>query len=251
LTVGLLGLFDVTKPGIVAAATLAVLSLIVFDLLLDRRQLRRIEGFLGGLAESVRSAGRPASIDHVLADSVPWSRLRTAGATDIRLIGVTLNRTVRSHLEELKRQLDAGAVIRIAVIDPAGDAPAEAARRNGLGTAAEIFEHRVQPTLDLLAYLGGDPANPGRLEVRLLPFVPAFGLGLIDPAAPEGQGWVDIYSHRPDGREAVILLEADRDPRWYQHFVREFDRIWANGRPLALDLPPPASREAARFTTLA
>ncbi|MDG4793230.1 DUF5919 domain-containing protein [Micromonospora sp. WMMD1082] len=230
LAVGLLGLLDVTGSDVVAAVTLAVLGVITFELLTGRRRLRRIESALRAVAGSLR-ADEVSSVDRLLTAAVPGGAAAMAGARDIRLLGVSLNRTIRNHLDELRKQLAAGATVRVALIDPTSAAPQEAARRNGLDAVGggNVFAHRVQPTIDLLDYLSAETAGTGRLEVRLLRFVPAFGMLLIDPEEPSGQISVDIYSHRPDGREATITLRAERDPTWYRHFAQEFERVWASG----------------------
>ncbi|MFJ9846659.1 hypothetical protein ACIRYZ_40755 [Kitasatospora sp. NPDC101155] len=51
-------------------------------------------------------------------------------AQDIRIVGVTLSRTLRDLVDELQRRAVAGAVVKVALIDPAGSAPEEAARRS-------------------------------------------------------------------------------------------------------------------------
>ncbi|MFI2664968.1 hypothetical protein [Micromonospora carbonacea] len=229
LVVGALGLLNVTSPDVVAAATLAVLGVITFDLLTGRRRLRRVESVLRGVADGLRPTGA-GSVDPLLTAAAPEAAV-LAGARDIRLVGVTLSRTIRSQLDVLRQQLADGATVRVALIDPTGPAPEEAARRNGLdANGGEVFARRVQPTIDLLDYLAAQATGGGRLEVRLLHFVPAFGMVLVDPEDPTGRISIDIYSHRPDGREATVTLRADRDPVWCRHFVREFDRVWAAGR---------------------
>ncbi|WP_416901060.1 DUF5919 domain-containing protein [Micromonospora echinospora] len=231
LVVGALNLLNVTSPEVVAAATLAVLGVITFDLLTGRRRMRRIEASLRTVVGNLR-AEAPDSVDRLLAVAVPGAAVGLTGARDVRLVGVTLNRTIRNHLDELRQQLASGATVRVALIDPVGPAADEAARRNGLETSGggEIFRHRIRPTIDLLDYLAAQNTGTGRLEVRLLRFVPAFGMLMVDPEDPTGQTVIDIYSHRPDGHEATITLRADRDPLWHRHFVREFDRIWAGGQ---------------------
>lgn len=236
LVVGLLGLIDLADPGTVSAVTLAALGLLVFDTMLGRRQLRRVRSDLSTLGAALRAGGTATSADRVLQESVPGSAFDLGRAGDLRLVGVTLNRTVRNHLAELRRQLAAGGMLKVMIIDPDGPAAREAARRHGFDEDAEVFEHRLQPTLDLLRHLA-DTAG-GRLEVRLLGFVPAFGLIMIDPETAGGRVLVDIYSHRPDGREAVVAMTAERDPIWFHHFRQEFDRIWQRGRPITFDHQP-------------
>jgi hypothetical protein len=158
--------------------------------------------------------------------------LDLGGADDIRILGVTLGRTVRNHHAALQQRLEAGATVHIALIAPHAATVAEAARRSTVADHPEVFEHRLRPTLDLLDDLAERAASgPGRLEVRLLDFVPAFGLVAVDAGTPHGQVRVDIYSHRCGTPEPMLPLHADRDVRWFRHFVAEFDRVWAAGRP--------------------
>ena len=43
---------------------------------------------------------------------------------------------------------------------------------------------------------------------------------------------MDIYSHAFGGTEPTLTLQPGRDHLWYQHFLGEFDQIWAAGRPV-------------------
>lgn len=213
VAIGLLNLLGVVDSQVVSTATLSILALLAFS-------------FLRGH----RAAGPDRT--HLPATGLAGPGHTPAAARDIRLVGVSLNRTVRDNVSALQRCLRAGGSVRVVIIDPAGDTPDEAARRNGLPARTGIFQHRVRPTVDLLRTLVAAPGTPARLEVRGAPFVPAFGLTMVDPDA--GHGWlsVDIYSHRPGGREPSLTFTAAHHPRWYEHFRAEFDQIWAQARPL-------------------
>jgi hypothetical protein len=223
--VGLLSLFDVVDAQTVSAATLATLALVAFHL----------------------ATRRPASSDVALL--APPGRGAEGGpsihaADDIRIIGVTLNRTIRNHLQELEHRLAQGARVQVAIIDPAGAVPREAARRCAVPDDARVFEHRLRPTLDHLRYL---QERSSRVEVRLLPFVPAYGLFMIDPGTARGSITVDIYSHRPSGQELVLTLRSNLHRHWYEHFNSEFDRIWASGRPIQVRDEPSAPVTTGRW----
>lgn len=229
LAVGVLGALDVVGTAVTGGATLTTLGLLAISSLHSRSTL-------GTLTRSVAELGRSlpdrASADRLLAPSTSGVDLELGAADDIRALGVTLARTVRNHHAALRQRLDAGATVRVALIAPRAATLAEAARRSTIADHPAIFEHRLRPTLDLLDDLAEHAAaGPGRLQVRLLDFVPAFGLLVIDPETPHGQARVDIYSHRSGTPEPALPLCADRDVRWFRHFVAEFDRVWAAGRP--------------------
>jgi hypothetical protein len=230
LVVGLLGLLGVVDLEVVSAATLSILALICFDMMGSRRHYRGTESAVHALASTVGALQRhlPAdAVTVVAAGAVPG----LAHARDIRLVGVTLNRTIRNQLATLESCLTTGGTVRIVLIDPASSAAREAARRNGLSEYPDVFEHRIRPTIDLLHYLAALPNRNGDLHVRFTTYVPSFGLTMVDPDTAYGRLTVDIYSHRPGEREPVLSLAAADNLPWYRHFRSEFDYIWESARP--------------------
>ncbi|MGW0573065.1 hypothetical protein [Streptomyces tauricus] len=225
LVLAVLGALDLASGKVLAAATLATLALLAGGLLGSRRQVTE-------LAAQVRSriAGEISAEDFLARDK-PALIEQVRGAQDIRLVGVTLSRTLRNLVDELQRRAAAGATIKVALIDATTSAPAEAARRSTISDRPTVFENRLRPSIDLLRELMETPGAEGRISVRFLPFVPAFGLVLLNPQLPSGCIHVDIYSHSSASGDAVFTLLPGRDGDWYQHFEAEFDRIWAFGRP--------------------
>lgn len=218
LTVAILGIADIVDAAVLAGATLATLAVFAAGTLRVRLQLDDV------------ATGLAASSGRRLVQSASGADIDLAGATDVRLAGVTLNRTLRNQLPGLRDCLARGAAVRILLISPA--AVAEAARRSAVPDAPEIFTHRLAASMDLLRALAAAP-GPGRLEIRLLDFVPAFGLVAVDPGDPGGRLHVDLYSHRFGVGEPALPLRAGRDHDWYGHFRREFDHLWSAARPHA------------------
>jgi hypothetical protein len=232
LTVGVLGTLNVVSDSVLAGATLATLGVLALGTLIARLQMQSLAATnveLVGFAR--RHLAEPPSADRLLTVSTSGVDVDLACAGDIGIIGVTLNRTIRNHIGALQQCVRRGGTARIAVIDPAGGVTAEAARRSTMPGSADIFAHRLVPTLDLLRELAAMPGL-GRVEIRLLGFVPAFGLLMVDGPQPHGHVHVDIYSHAFGGQEPALVVRAGRDQVWYQHFVAEFEQIWSAGRPL-------------------
>lgn len=216
LTVGVLGMLGLAGGALLSGATLATLAALAAGSLHSRLQTGRL------LDLTRRHLIEKPPADRLLHEPAP---IDLTHATEIDIVGVTLNRTVRTHAAAIGQCLRRGGTVRVAVIDPYGKVPGEAARRSTNPSGAEAFANRLRPTLDLLGGL------TGRIEVRLLDFVPAFGLLAVDRHRPDGRLHVDIYSHTFDGTEAALTLRAGADHRWYQHFQAELDQIWASGRP--------------------
>ncbi len=225
LGLGVLGAFDVVGPPVIAGATLTTLGLLAIGSLHGRVAVHALAG-------EVSRLGAGAGADRLLRPSTSGLDLDLSTASDVRIVGVTLARTLRNHHVELRQRLAAGATVRVALIAPRESTLAEAARRSTIPDRPDLFEHRLRPTLDLLDALAADAAaGPGRLEVRLLDLVPAYGILAVDVDSPHGSLHVDVYSHRAGVAEPSLALLPDRDPQWYRHFAGELDRLWTVGRP--------------------
>lgn len=225
LTLAALGMFDFVSDKVLVAATLATLALLATGTLGSRRRV-------ADLSELVRARQvGEISAETFFAKDKPGLREQVCAARDIRILGVTLSRTVRNVVDELQQGIREGAVVKVALIDPKTDAAAQAAARSTISDQPGVFENRLRPTIDLLIELARTSGAAGRIEVRFLPFVPAFGLVLLDSQRANGRIYVDLYSHKSAGGDAVFALARHRDGQWYPHFEAEFECVWEAGRP--------------------
>jgi len=220
-----LGVLNAVSDQVLIAATLATLALLATGSLGSRRRVEDLSKLV-----HARQAGE-VSAAAFFAKGKPGLREQVRAAQDIKILGVTLSRTIRDLIDELQECLREGAVIKVALIDLTTDAPAQAATRSTISGQPGVFENRLRPTVDLLIELARTPGATGSVEVRFLPFVPAFGLVLLDTQRSQGRIYVDIYSHKSAGGDAVFNLTAHRDGLWYPHFEGEFERVWEVGRP--------------------
>ncbi|MDQ1289205.1 MAG: hypothetical protein QG622_2771 [Actinomycetota bacterium] len=243
----ILDMLDIVNPEIVSGATLAVLALLASGRIISHQQGRQTQHLLQALSKEVHRAttdlSGPAPLDETLRRTIPgtWpgdpSKVR-----DLALIGVTLSRTVRTALPDLEQCLASGGTVRVAIIDPRGNGPQEAASRHGVPAEAAAFDHRLQATIRLLHYLARSTEAGERLQVRFLPFVPTVALTVINLDTPDAEVLVDVYAHRPEACEPSFHVSARHDPQWFAHFLAEYHRIWEAGRPAALPTRPPRSQ---------
>ncbi|MEV0386931.1 hypothetical protein [Nonomuraea sp. NPDC050643] len=223
LVVGVLGVFDRVEPKVVGAATLATLALVAVNALGPRHQVAALER---QVAELNRLLESKLAGDGFLSSDNKDLKERVLRANDIRFAGVTLSRTIRAYVDDLQRSLERGATVKILVIDPTGTVPEEAARRSTIPDQPDVFEHRVRSTL----YVLRDMHTKERLEVRLLPFLPAFGMLMLDAGDDDGVIHVELGTHRSPGRDPGFTLNGRRDHHWCRHFRAEFDRLWEVAR---------------------
>jgi hypothetical protein len=145
LCIALLSVLAIVDIKVVSATTLAVLALLAVSGLATRHQSEEAGRRLDQLAANL-SGDVPA--DRFLKTRMPALDEDIAAAADIRLVGITLTRTVRDLLPVLDRRLRRGACRRVLVID--GDRPArtEAVARSrsadspGLLSAPARVDHR-------------------------------------------------------------------------------------------------------------
>jgi hypothetical protein len=222
LCIALLSVFDVVDIKVVSATTLAVLALLAVSGLATRHQSEEARRRVAQLASNL-SSDVPA--DRFLKTRMPALDKDIETAADIGLVGVTLTRTVRDLLPILDRRLRRGACIRVLVIDADSPARTEAVARSRGADTPEFWPHRLASTIDLLGVLTSAAADESALQLRVLPYVPTFGMCSIDLAEEYGRIHVEVYQHQSIEQNPSFSLRADRDSHWYQLFVRQFETL--------------------------
>jgi len=234
LCIALLSVLTVVGSQVVSATTLAVLALLAVSGLATRHQSEEAGCRLEQLAANL-SGEVPA--DRFLKTRMPALDEDVATAADICLVGVTLTRTVRDLLPVLDRRLRKGASIRVLVIDVDSPARAEAVARSRSADSPDFYQNRIRSTIDLLGVLTSAAPDDSALELRVLPYVPTFGMCLVDSAETYGRIHVEIYQHQTIEQNPSFSLRADRDSPWYQLFARQFETLWDSARPYPLTVP--------------
>ncbi|NUT42878.1 MAG: hypothetical protein HOV86_23125 [Thermoactinospora sp.] len=243
LGVGVLGVAGAVDGAVVSAATLATLALLAVSALGPRQQADELKEQVTQLNRLVQEKiSGNVSAEAFLTTTRADLEAQVAHAHDIRLSGVTLSRTVRNLVGQLESRLMRGASVKVLLIDSTPEVLDQAAKRSTIPDHPEVFGHRVRGTMDMLRHLATVPGATGSLEVRLMRFVPAFGVVLIDPDGADGVLHVELGTHSSGGPDPVFTLSAQKDPRWFRHFSGEFDRMWAASRPAAVEdgFPAPA-----------
>lgn len=231
IAVAVLGIFGVVDARILAASTLAVLGIMATSGLASRHQVEDVKAALERLA-ATESGNIPA--ERFLSARQPALDSDVATATEIDLVGVTLTRTIRDMLPVLDRRLRAGARVRVLLVDIDSEANVEAVSRSRKADAPDFYRSRISSTVDLLRVLASSSPGEESLQLRLLPFVPTFGMCAADGKDAHGRIYVEMYQHRTLEPNPSFNLRADRDGRWYALFAGQFETMWESARPLSL-----------------
>jgi hypothetical protein len=222
---------DITE---LATWILAVLGLLAVSGLWDRnRRLHRIEK----LAEESRdlvsrhTSGQVRARDFFLTDQelsdLPEDTF--SSASTIFLSGMTLRRSIRTYMDILERRLSADATIHVIIIDANAETVLkELTLRSSGKTVSEDWLTRLKTTETDLRTIADEIEGNGKrkFEVRHLPFIPSFGIFLIDPYEPHGSCYVELYHHRSSKANPAFKLKASDDPFWYEFFRRQYELLW-------------------------
>lgn len=204
-----------------------------FFLIGDWNLSERIKSFLDRLEQERPSANdffqRPLSIDHEVQN-----------ADHIDMCGVTLTSTINRQVSNLRERLQAGADIRILVVDPDSRALDMSGARSDTGEAS-YYRHRLESTFQDIEYLlkswkreqkqPNVSSKAGSFSVRLIPFAPSFSILAFDVNRPDSRVFVEIYPHKSPDRSPQFILDRQRDGDWHRFFVDQFEKMWKDARP--------------------
>lgn len=225
--------FTSSDIGELATRILAVLGLIAVSGLWERnRRLRRIEKLSreGRDLISRHLSGKVRAGDFFLSEKRLSDRTFSS-ATEILLGGITQTRTTRQYMHVLGKRLQAGAHIRIMVIDSRIDSVMETMAARSIGeTTPEYWRTRMETVSVVIEIIGSTPGSTGTLEIGYLPFIPSFGFAMIDPDEPHGTSFVELYHHRSAEPNPAFELRASDDPFWYRFFRNQYEVLWNSCR---------------------
>lgn len=216
---------------------LAILGLLAISELVERfRKIRNIEQTNLKILSVVENkfTDRP-SADRFFSKRLPALDAYFEKASDIRLSGVALQRTVRENIDVLRNRLKEGASIQIILVDPKG----AAAQRIADPTANLSIEHlqaNTQITIQNLKWLNQSPETKGNIELKFIDEGLHFNIVAIDSNREYGVIFVEFFPQRwVRGSRPRIELTSKRDEYWFGYFKDQFDKMWQECTPISLE----------------
>lgn len=214
-------------------SVLAILVLLSISGLIDRnRRMARIQS----LAERTNAIvegrlNKPPLVTDVIKG--PEHQLDIDSAHEILLSGVVLGRSIRAYGASIRKQISSGASVRIIIVDPKIRSLSEHfARRSPLrGTDAKFWQARMAQSEAVIRALSeGLPSSNGNLKIGFLPFIPGFGITVVNPKGSDGVCAVKLYLHLVDIEEPVFVMQNSMDPHWCRIFSEQFELQWSKCR---------------------
>jgi hypothetical protein len=218
VTFTFLGVFGIADGKTLSSIVLALLALLAVS------QVRmRIE-------QHSRASGRIG--DYFTTDFPPdLQTSRDMTRRTYAYIGITGARTITAGLQKFREMLERGATLRFMLLDASDDQlvalaslldsekpDPERLRRRHAGALADLSSLRAK---------FGD-----RIEIRLLPTVPSYGINAIDIEQGDGSLYIQHYEFAAPGEASPHFKIAAADRYWFNHFVDELERLWDSSKSL-------------------
>lgn len=223
-------------------AILWVLGLLAISEISERyRKLNAIHNSVNRSVSFLESrlADRPSAMAFFQPHPQLSSYIQRANQVD--MCGVTLKNTLGKEYGTLRGRIQAGATIRVLLIDPESGAVEMSAQRSMNPQDLDYYRIHLDSSMRELAYLyKSEQENKnfqkrgasGKISIRLLPYAPSFGLISIDAGQKDGIIFGEIYPHRLGfEHQPTFDLTPERDQDWYDYFVKQFEQMWESAKP--------------------
>lgn len=216
--VNLLGFFSQQLTSL----TLAVLTLLVLSLVVNRHRLEEILFKLDNGKEKFFQTDLSVNQQRELDETV-------AKGKNLLILGTSLANTLELHYPTFEHKLRKGDTIRIVVGNPLSAACDMAVQRRFLLTDINVWRTQIISSLNILVELKNKTS--GDLQIRVIDFHLAHGGILADAQSANGLFFLWYYSFKTKkGNRPKYILRPDQG-YWYWHFVEEAEAIWSNSQP--------------------
>jgi hypothetical protein len=178
------------------------------------------------------SSSTKISIDSFFITEPPSFDEDALKAISIYILGMNLRRTLTNYYGMLESKLNDGGILKFLLVDPKSNALPIIADRNYVYRDVEKLEETIESTLETLSQMKSTNSSRGSIEVRVLRYVPSFGLLLLDPELPKGRIRVDIYPYRvPPDTYPSFWVDCKMNKKWFEFFRNQFYVMWEAAIP--------------------
>jgi len=213
-----LNIAGIAPASLIAPLTMAVLGLLAVATLGNRYKLEESLETLNRTHTGLFQEKLPANMENDMHN-----------ARELWLVGVTLNRTVKTYYSLLEQKLTRGDTIRVLLVHPDGtNLNMLVMREYQERYNVDRIRHLIHNSLEDLCSL--QQRFPG-LDVRVIDYPLGYGGILVNPNSDKGILYLEHYPFKtPGGSLPKFVLEA-KNGRWYNFFKLELETIWENSTP--------------------
>lgn len=214
----ILNLVQVAPDEWIAPITLAVLGILAITNLVNRY---KVEDLVEKISKSDKS--------FFLKEYPAEFKKEFSEAKELLIVGVTLNRTIRSNYVQLEKMILSGCFLKILVVHPTGSAINMAVSRHyaRVNRDAELRGVDIETNLQLFCSL--KQQAPNNVDIRTIEQPLAFGGFGINLNTATGVLYLEHYPYRTASDSIPKFILRSSDGPWFDFFKEEIDALWKSG----------------------
>jgi hypothetical protein len=166
--------------------------------------------------------------DKLFSRKFPVSLDDDVDGTELWLIGVTLETTMKYQARRIQAVINRGGIVRILTIDPNGEAIAMVGRSGtikNLNTMKALIRDALKHFCQLRS------SNHEGVEIRTIDHPLSHSVIGIDPNLPSGALYIAYYPFKTTGGANPKFVIHKADGEWYSFFTEEMQLLWKEGVP--------------------
>lgn len=165
-----------------------------------------------------------------ILDEIPDLRERMRRAKTISISGLSLIRTSMSYRNEIQGRCNAGAHIRILMIDPSNDALLDVvSAMHEQPERQAVLRDEVRKSFGNFRFMFS-ATQKGKHEIRFLTSQPPYGIWIFDEGTDQAELWVEMYAYKVFVFPTLHLVRA-QDKKWFDFFKNQYEKMWETSIP--------------------
>jgi hypothetical protein len=153
-------------------------------------------------------------------------------ATDLLLIGVSLDRTLRNAYTPLETFLNKRGRLRVLVVNPKSEWPIKVADRRAYHEHG-IEQRRAHIEASIRSFCELRERTSGNVEIRVTEDPLTFGATMIDGSSVTSETRIVIQHYSYKKRDAIepnpVFVVRPSDREWFTNFQEELENLWRDG----------------------
>jgi hypothetical protein len=211
--------------------TITILCLIASSMLIERFiRLKNIEKNVIEINEFMKLKEGKASLDEILITRKDLQPLeeRLKYTKDVKISGASLFRLTTEYMNLFEDKANEGCMFKFLLLNP----DCEATKLVATNIVYEInditmYISNINNTINNLKQL--QKKYPKNIEIKTVDFLPAYSLIITDSQKESGVVRLELYTQLiPTRNRPQMVLNKNREPKWCDFFVNQFDIMWNN-----------------------
>lgn len=224
-----LGIIGVINIAIISAATLATLGLLANSLL----NIRRYESELKHVSIQLNSEIKSLQVEiqgkdlasKFLSQNHSDLSYEIKQAKRISILGTSLVSTINRYYSEFKNLAENGNSLRFLLSEPTPEIVKMLAfRSNSITEDTDLFMSTVQHSIARVIALEKSATKPEQIQLKVIPYIPANGLIIVEMANGNAKIYVKIMSFQAS--TVHFELSNITDDMWFKFYFEQFEKLW-------------------------